>query len=1092
MPTSKLPHIVATPAPRSQDPALTDPAVQFSDPGRGGTLFWLLACVLLAFVQLPWAGYGLGVGNQGIQIAFLETLHNPGLFQNDPMVRETLGAYPSYFFKLLAALRSYISLPTLYLLLHLAATAGVFASVVFLARSIVGRRTGGWVGFLTCLLLLAGHHTALAGETLYSAGFTHTWAVFPLSLCALALFYRGRLLAAFLLTGLIFNFHALEAGHLVLIMGFVALCRLRRVGLKRLVSASLLFMLAALPTLLMMVRTRQTFTPEWLGLMHIRSADHSFPSSWWEPGSVLPQFICILALATLALGFNLRPTARRTTLLIAAAVGGLFVVGTLFTEWHPVPLVIRAQFFRASRLLMILALILIAHGCLSAWRLPWRRPAGVRPWMAWLEFAAAAFIALTLAIPATLVLLPLALAGGLLASILTGRLAWHGALVAGIAIVVCLFAWQTLHFVIPGLPPATFWGPGTIVDWRSGRLPTALGACVLLAAAALWVLSTRPLRNPARTSLTTGSLALVVIAVVALYPTLHTPPAGREDAWADAQRWVRNNTPTTALLLTPAQQSGFRIHSQRSIVGEWRDGTQLYFAGGFAKTWWDRMNALQPGMVVDADGKSLLNPGLLLERMEDPQVIALARQFNATYVVLPHDEAGTRSLEKLYDNGTWAVYRPEVAVVSMGSHSTEMAEEDKFLRETALPNIDKYRKSDVSLQIVDAAGQPLFGAQFRITQTATPFHFGVSLPFFKRPAVDTKFDFKPGTVTDKELTRAADLFNSSVLAFSGQWRFTEPQRGKPDYADLDAYVAWCEKSNLRAEFHPLAGYTPPWFKSLPAPEQTKALLARAAALGKRYDKRIADWQIPTALLGGTDVAIQVFNELRKAAPHARLGIAADARFWTPHAGAQAQAERFAGADDLRRLKDKNIKVDFVALYARRPVGLWAAGDELYAVLDRFAAEKVPIHITELGVPVGGRIEGSVRDGRWTPELQAEYYERLFTVLFSHPSVEAVNLMGIGPTTWLEGQGLLNDKGEHTPAFDALHRLITQKWRTRAAGALGVDGGTTFRGFHGTYGLQLTTPDGKTAATTFTVDPASSNRFRYQLNPTGTLTRQETP
>src|SRR3954462_3322237 len=88
---------------------------------------WTLACVLLALVQLPWAGYQLGVGNQGIQIAFLEKLHNRELFSNDPMVTKTLGSYPSFFFHFCAKLLGFLNveLPTLYLWLHILATAGV-------------------------------------------------------------------------------------------------------------------------------------------------------------------------------------------------------------------------------------------------------------------------------------------------------------------------------------------------------------------------------------------------------------------------------------------------------------------------------------------------------------------------------------------------------------------------------------------------------------------------------------------------------------------------------------------------------------------------------------------------------------------------------------------------------------------------------------------------------------------------------------------------------------------------------------------------------------------------------------------------------
>ncbi len=1086
MPTSDPPSILPTPAPSSQEPALLQSVSRnFRTPSP---IFWLLACLLFALVQLPWAGYSLGVGNQGIQIAFLEKLHDPALFKNDPMVRETLGSYPSYFFRIVAVLLNLFTLPTLYLLLHLLATAGVFASVVFLARSVFGHeRGGGWTGLITILILLAGHHQALAGETLYSAGFTHTWAVFPLSLCALALFYRERYAAAFLLTGLIFNLHALEAGHLLLIMGAVSLLRIRTIGIRKLIFCGALFLIAAFPTLMMMVRQRQQFDAEWLQLMHIRSADHSFPSTWWSPATPnVPLYACILALATLALSFPPALSKRRTTLLLAAAVGGLFIIGTLFTEWHAIPTVIRAQFFRSSRLLMILAFLLIAHGAAIAWRLPFKKNARLARWQAWLEFIAATLIILNLALPAFLAFLPLTLAFTLLVALINARLTWWQALTAGAALVTSLLAWQTIHFVIPGFPPATNWH--TLVDWRSISFPNPTGLALLGAAITLYLLSTRPLTFKLRLPLTLGATVATFLLTALFFPTLHSKSTTTKDPWTDIQQQARLLTPPDALLLTPPQQSGFRINSQRSIVGEWRDGTQLYFAAPFAKTWWDRMNALKPGMVIDADGKSLLTEGKPFERLDDPQVITLAKQFGAAYIILPHDE--NRSLEKVYDNKVWAIYRPEVSVVSMGIHSTELPAEDQFLRETALPNIDKFRKSDALLTIVDSSNQPLYGAQYKIIQTASPFSFGVTLPFFKRPAVDTRADFKPHAVTEKELLAAADVFNATVLQFSGQWRFTEPTRGKPDYTDLDGAVNWLDEHNINAEFHPLAGYNPPWFRNLPPAEQTKSLLARTKALAERYGKRIESWELPTQSLT-LDQATQLIPELRKAAPTAKIGLTSDARFFTPHAGAQAQQEKFAGLDDLRRLKEKNIPIDFFAIPAKSPTGLWASGKEIYALLDEFSKQNIPLHITQFGIPVGERIEGTVRDGTWTPELQAEYYERFFTLCFSHPSVDMINVVGIGPKTWLEGEGLLDANYKATPAYDALQRLITNRWRTRLNGSLSVEGTATFRGFHGTYLLNITLPDGNTVSTTFTLDKSAPNHFRYRYDTTThQLTRAE--
>jgi GH35 family endo-1,4-beta-xylanase len=1030
---------------------------------------------------MSWAGYQLGIGNQGIQIAFLEALHDPRLYTRDLMVSQTLAAYPSFFFSLAARLLSFLPLTTLYFLLHFLTTTAVFAAVGYLAKSLF---RDSWTALLTFALLLAGHHQALAGATLYSPGFTHTWAVFPLTLLSLGLFYRRRYLAAFALAGAAANLHALEAGHLALVMGFVALCQgffeNRRISLRRLAGACLLFALTASPTLVILARQHQQFDAQWLQLMHIRSGDHSFPSTWWAAGSPeIPRFLSILALAGLALSFPMRPAQRRKTLLLALAIAGLFLVGTIFTEVYPLPIVIRAQFFRSSALLEVIALIVIAHGCLAAFRLPWQRPAPLSKLQIALELTSAALTLLTLALPPLLVLLPIALALALLTALINARLAWHQALFAGLALLVCLLAWQSIQFVIPGLPPATSW---KAIAAAAGSLALDPRGLLLLAAILLtWFLYvTRLPRTPRLLTALAASLT-ALLGIALLLPALL---AEREPVtpWLDAQRWARQNTPTDALFLTPLQPGGFRIYSQRAVVGEMRDGTQLYFKADFTKPWWDRVAALQPGILKDPDGKSLMAPGKPLELLDDSQIIALAQQFHADYVVLPHNDA--RTLDKLYDNHEWTVYRPQVAVVTNEVPAVELREEDAFLRTTALPNIEKYRKSDVRIQLLDPAGRPLDGVQVQVAQTASSFNVGASLGFFQTPPVDPKADYLPPPNTADERARFLDAFNYSVIAFSGQWRFTEPTRGKPNYADLDRYVEWCTQNHLRSELHFVAGPAPSWARGADA---ANLLRTHAADLAKRYGSRITDWQVASDGIP-LDQAPALFQLLRKAAPAARLGLADEVRFWSSPPKSQSQNPDLDPLDDLRRLKKAGVKIDFFSIEARHPTGLWASGADVYNVLDAFAAEGTPVHITEFGVPVGARIEGDVRDGRWTPAMQAEYYERFLTLCFSHPNVEAVNFLAMGPHTWLDGEGLLDEKGQPTPAFTAIHNLLTKKWRTTATATTALDGALAFRGFHGAYHLTATTPDNHTAAATFTLSPTTPMPLRLTYNPTtNTLT-----
>ncbi|NQU11872.1 hypothetical protein HQ590_13845, partial [bacterium] len=103
-----------------------------------GWRWWLLACVLLALVQVQWAGYQLGVGNQSVQIPFLERLHDPSLFPRDEMVNQTLDRYPTYFYALLAPALRLVRLENLYLALHLLTAVAVLAGAAALTRAMTG------------------------------------------------------------------------------------------------------------------------------------------------------------------------------------------------------------------------------------------------------------------------------------------------------------------------------------------------------------------------------------------------------------------------------------------------------------------------------------------------------------------------------------------------------------------------------------------------------------------------------------------------------------------------------------------------------------------------------------------------------------------------------------------------------------------------------------------------------------------------------------------------------------------------------------------------------------------------------------------
>jgi len=1021
------------------------------------------ACLLLAGAQLFFAGYSFGVGNQTIQVPLLQRAVNHALYARDAMITTTAADYPTFFFRILAIPAHVIPIRTLYYLLQIVTAAGVFAAVFALARAMFAD----WLsGAAAALLLVAGHHQALAGDGLYSIGFTHTFAVFPLAIVALALAYRGRYAWAFAMAGVLFNLHALTAAYLLVLLGGAWIAD--RPRFSRGLLLAFIGIVTAAPTLIVMLSHRQAFDTQWLTLTRVRSADHSFPSAWWQAGSAeLPRFALLAGLFALSLGVRMDRRVRRKSIAMMVAAAALFAAGYVFTDLWPVPLVVRAQLFRCSRLIMVLMLLHIAYAAVCAWR-------GRRP----LEIIAAALLALTLALPPLLPMLPIAFAVALVVVLINGRLSIAQSIAAGVVIFICVAARSDLGFSLFAAPSHF------MPNWRIG-----VGIlCLALAVASIYIarLPPRP-RLAARGVIALFAGALLVAAGA-------QPP---RDGWTWAQLWARDHTPTDAVFLTPVQPGGFRLQSQRAIVGEWRDGTQLYFSSKFAPMWWDRISALQPGILVDSAGRHILSHGRSMETLDDEALVDLAHKFGATHIILPRG-GRPRGLTPVYYNPDYAIYLPTIQPTEAPADAPDADRwqaDDRFMRDTVLPNIERNRKGDVHLQLLDTDGRPLAGATVDVHQVRQAFDFSASLPFFQAPAgPSTMGDYQPPPVQQAELDRFLQIFNYTMIPFSSKWMYLEPVEGQRHYEELDRYVDFCTQHDIRIEYHFLSGYWPAWLSRKTPKQQGEDFLRHAKQLAERYGNKIDAWQVTNE-----GILFQqsppVFAALRKMLPNAKLGIADCAKFAPESrlAATPALRERdmYRGLDQIRWLKQQGVKVDFFGFHGHRPFGLWPEAKVMYEMFDTFAKEGVRIHVTEVTIPQDANITGPLRSGRLNAAAQAEYYTRFFTICFSHPSVDMVNLWGIGPNTWQRGSGLLNDHYQPKPAFDALKKLITETWRTNVKLTLGLDGTAGFRGFQGDYEATVNLPSGATSTIKFSIEPAKpATELRLKLDDRGTFASRD--
>jgi hypothetical protein len=569
---------------------------------EGATLALLAALASTILAGTP--GYRFGDSNHGITVPILKRLADPILYPRDLMVA-TAERFPTVFYRALAALLpGPEAIPAAFFVLYLVAVAATLAGAYR-----IGRWAGGPAAGALALAFAFPVRIGLAGESLYRVAFSHSHLASALSIWAMVWFLEGRRVLPLLVLSLGAYNHLLYSAYVLVPMVLVVLWEAREVGRRRTLQRLAAAVLPLLPLAAWTLAQRAPMTPEWLALLRLRSSHHSFPSAFGED---LPAAAALLALSVLVVS-RLGPDRRRLVAFFMVGTALQFVLGTLFTEIWPAKAVLQYQPHRAWRFLVLLLQAVVAAGVVAGWR------------EGGLARAVAAATAAVMFSPGLEPLLPLIV----LLQAAAGRplaLPWARLLAASVLVMITGWADREVLWSYP-------------VD----MLPRALNATVL-GAAALGVVITVGRSTP---RLRTGAtVAAALLAIAWLTPKAYASHRQRWEsgAWRAVQDWVRTNTPSAAVLLTPPKEAGFRVFSERTIVGEWKDGTQQYFDDTFVKEWGARMEAL----------------GDDYDKLPEDRLMELARRYGASYIVLPR-QPPRRGLVLAYRNPSWAVYRAERA-----------------------------------------------------------------------------------------------------------------------------------------------------------------------------------------------------------------------------------------------------------------------------------------------------------------------------------------------------------------------------------------------------------------------------------------------
>ncbi|HPZ82782.1 MAG TPA: endo-1,4-beta-xylanase [Thermogutta sp.] len=374
--------------------------------------------------------------------------------------------------------------------------------------------------------------------------------------------------------------------------------------------------------------------------------------------------------------------------------------------------------------------------------------------------------------------------------------------------------------------------------------------------------------------------------------------------------------------------------------------------------------------------------------------------------------------------------------------------------------IEKHRKQDITIRVVDAEGQPVPDVHVQVIQQTHAFLFGCNA-------------FVLGQLGSEEKNRRyeeafAHLFNFATVPF--YWSGTEPEQGQLRYAEgspeiwrrppPDRFIPWAEKYGITLKGHPLLwhAHNPSWLPK--DPEALKALYRkRFKEIAERYAGKIKVWDVVNESLVASpsfplftedrDYVRWAFQEVAPLFPEDTvLMINEVTSFNTP-----PQVARYR--DQIRGLLAAGASVRGIGLqfhyFRREALENYLRSEnsdpakllEGYQILSELG---LPLYITGITIPSAGE-QGE--------EIQAELVRNLYRLWFSVAMMAGITWWNLADGTAVQGEneargGLMTEDLQPKPAYRELEQLIHQEWETRANGQTDQEGTYRVRGFHGRY------------------------------------------
>ncbi|MDA7648939.1 endo-1,4-beta-xylanase [Akkermansiaceae bacterium] len=390
-------------------------------------------------------------------------------------------------------------------------------------------------------------------------------------------------------------------------------------------------------------------------------------------------------------------------------------------------------------------------------------------------------------------------------------------------------------------------------------------------------------------------------------------------------------------------------------------------------------------------------------------------------------------------------------------------------RKEALKRIEKIRKAELVVKVVDAEGKPVGGAEVKIEMKRHAFRFGNTVNAHLLGAEEKDFPYTKTRNGEKYVTtwEEAQQYREVVRKYFNAVTFESEFRphvwknqigGNPTWKRryevlMKSAIPWLAENEIGIRGHYLS-----WgamdFNALEKqfvgnPEKHREWLwNHMADILTKTEGMVTEWDTINHIVawgkhtyekeyGGMEILSEIMKEARRLAPDATHAI--NEGKILPDGYKREPYKRV-----IRFLNEQGQAPDTVGFMAHFGLTSLTPPEELLEVYDDFSKIAPRLQLSEFDVEAGD-----------DEELQADYYRDVMLATFSHPNFNAIVQWGFWENAhWKPDAALWRKDWSLKPAGKVYVDLVKSQWWTDESIKSDAHGKGQVRGFLGDYEVSL--------------------------------------